>query len=292
MSWFRGHFCEEGTEFTKCLVPIQGGPDYDTETEWCLANYNATNCSSIRNEAQKSMGRNLLVFYTGLAGWSTVLVFLMILMVNSLEGIITRPIVQKSRETNVPAWLSLPTITNALVGAILLYSPSSLLSSGSGAESSWIGIVYMVAAGLFLVALLTGWFLSAYTIRNHGDKQTKNVAVIVMIFVMTSNVIMLATIFGASILFSADLINAPIDESQRGEVACGVDRGVSCTNCDATVHSERCPEWSLEDVTKILQTQLKQSATLAAIFILYAIGVLRFAVTLRRHLSLYQIDYV
>ena len=292
LSWFRQYFCAAGTASTKCTVPISGGPNFPTEKAWCLANYNATDCTTIRNNAQHHMERSILTFYTGLAGWSSVLLFFMVLVVNSLERIITKPIVQKSRETNVPTWLSLPTITNGLVGAILLYSPSSLLSSSSGAESSWIGVVYLVAACLFLVALLTGWFLSAFTIRNHGDKQTKSVAVIVMIVVMAANVILLATIFGASMLFSANLIHAPINDLQRGELACSVDRNTSCTRCDALKPQNRCPEWSLEDITKILQTQLKQSATMAAIFILYAIGVLRFAVTLRKHLSLYQIDYV
>ena len=103
---------------------------------------------------------------------------------------------------------------------------------------------------------------------------------------------MLATIFVASIMFSGNLLLAPIGESERGEVACFVDRGVSCTNCDALIPRNRCPEWTLEEVTKILQTQLKQSATLAAIFFLYAVSVLRFGFVLRRHLAMYQIDYV
>jgi hypothetical protein len=290
MSWFRKFYCEGGTYLTKCLVPI--GNEFESEEEWCLTKYNATDCEVIRDDAQENMEMAMLTFYTALAGWTSILLVVMLLMVNSLERIITKPIVQKSRETNVPAWLSLPTITNALVGSVFLFSPSSVLSSSSGSESSWIGIVYLVAAGLFLMALLTGWFLSVYTIQNHGDKQTKNVAVILMVIMMAANVVMLGTIFVASILFSANLLVAPIDESQRGEVACTVDRNQTCTQCDALSASDQCPEWSLEEVTTILQAQLKQSATLAAIFILYAVSVLRFGVTLRKHLSLYQIDYV
>ena len=176
MSWFRIHFCQNGTATTKCLVPILPNEELGSEELWCLENYNATDCEMIRDDAQDHMETVMLTFYTGLAVWTSILLFLMLLMVNSLESIITKPIVQKSRETNVPAWLFLPTITNAMVGSVLLFSPSSLLSASSDVDSSWIGIVYLVAAGLFLVALLTGWFLSAYTIQNHGDKQTKNVA--------------------------------------------------------------------------------------------------------------------
>ena len=266
------------------------------------------------------MDYSLLTFYTALAIWGICVLVLLMLMINSLERIISKPIVQKSRESNVPAWLTLPTTGCALVGAIYLYSPSSLLTSSSNSESSWIGVVYLVSAGLFFTAAMLGWFLSTFQIRNSADKKNKNVAVIIFIGklhqklnrtiivdtlhatdtfcsssitgVMAANTVTLATLFVASIIFSADLVNAPIDESARGEVACQIDRGASCTMCDAVLHRDRCPEWTLDDVTKILQTQLKQSATLAAIFILYAISALRFGFLLRKHLSMYQIDYV
>jgi hypothetical protein len=295
MSWFRNFFCEIGTSMSTCLVPIDGGAGFESEDAWCLANYNTDHCTQVRNDAQDWMQRLMLTFYTGLAGWSSVLLGFMLLMVNSLAHIITKPIVQKSRESNVPAWLFLPTVTNAMVGVVLRFSPSSLLneSSSAGHESSWIGIAYLCVASLFLVSLLTGWFLSSFTIRNHGDKQTKNVAVVAMIVMMATNVTLLAVIFVGSILHAAQLSNSPIDEGERGLVACQVDRGVSCTLCDEKNDAtDQCPEWTLDEVTQILQTQLKQSAALAAIFILYAVSVLRFGITLRRHLSLYQIDYV
>eukprot|EP00934_Nitzschia_sp_Nitz4_P002020 Nitzschia sp. Nitz4//scaffold35_size145790//96905//99466//NITZ4_003040-RA/size145790-augustus-gene-0.136-mRNA-1//-1//CDS//3329549154//2020//frame0 len=292
MSIFRDYFCEEGTENSKCLVPILGGEEFDSEDDWCQSFYNATDCLDIQEEAQSDMLGVVLQFYTGLAGWGTILLFLMLLMVDALERIISKPIVQKSRETNVPAWLSLPTLTNALVGLILLFSPSSLMSSSSGSDSSWIGILYLVASALFLIALITGWFLSAYTIKNQGDKKTKNLAVIILITVMVCAVLLLTAIVVASLLFSANLLETPVREGERGEVACVVDHGASCTNCDAEIPSNRCPEWTLDDVTTILRAQLKQSATLASIFILYAISVLRFGITLRKHLSMYQIDYV
>jgi hypothetical protein len=293
LSWFRVYFCKDGTVDSLCLVPIYGGEEYESEDAWCMDKYDSTDCTAIRDDAETSMEISMRIFYYGLGIWGCCLLILMLLMVNSLERIISKPIVQKSRETNVPAWLTLPTMGTALVGGMFLYSPSSLLSSSSSAdESSWIGGVYLVAAALFLVALLMGWFLSAFSIRNSSDKKTKNMAVIIIIGVMAANCVMLAALFVASIIFSSNLVTSPIEESERGEVACFADRSVTCTQCDAENFSERCPEWTLEDVTQILQSQLKQSATLAAIFIVYAISVMRFGVTLRRHLSMYQIDYV
>ena len=136
-----------------------------------------------------------------------------------------------------------------------------------------------------------GWFLSAFSIRNSADKKTKNVAVNVFIGVMAANTVMIASLFVASFVLSGVLIQMPIDDAARRKVACGIDDNVSCTGCNGELPGQ-CPEWEIEDVTRILQTQLKQSATVAAILILYAISVLRFGFVLRKHLSMYQIDYV
>ena len=294
MTWCRRVFCQDGTYDDKCVVPIDGGEDFETEEEWCVAMYGATDCMEIRDVAQDDMNTSILIFYTALAGWSSALLFIMVLMIHSLERIISRPIVQKSRETNVPLWLSLPTLTNALVGSVLLFSPSSLLTSSSGSDTTWIGVLYLIAAALFLIGLATGWYLSVFTIRNHADKQTKSIMVLVFIFVMFANVLMLAVIFVASILLSTNLISSDITGDEVDDVACRLDGDVSCTQCelDPSLGERLCPEWTENDVTRILLTQLKQSASLAAIFVLYAVSLLRFGITLRRHLRLYQIDYV
>lgn len=294
MTWFRKTFCPDGTSNDKCIVPIDGGQGFENEEEWCLEFYGDTDCADIRDTAQTDMNRSILIYYTALAGWSSALLFIILLMVNSLERIISKPIVQKSRETNVPLWLSLPMLTNAIVGLVFLFSPSSLLTSSSGSDTTWIGPLYLIAAALFLVGLLTGWYLSVFTIRNSSDKQTKSVAVIIFIFVMFANALMLGVIFVACILLSTNLITSAITEEQVDDVACRLDFDISCTQCDLDPSEDlrRCPEWSENDVTRILLTQLKQSASLAAIFILYAVSMLRFGVTLRTYLSRYQIDYV
>jgi len=62
--------------------------------------------------------------------------------------------------------------------------------------------------------------------------------------------------------------------------------------CDASDLSRMCLEWTSQDVSKIIQTQLKQCATLAAICFIYAFSALRFGLDLRRAQSKYQIAYV
>ena len=101
---------------------------------------------------------------------------------------------------------------------------------------------------------------------------------------------MLVTIFAGSIVFSINLVDVPISNEARGTIACFIDDDLTCTNCDRRIN--KCPEWTNEDVTKVLQTTAKGSATLSAIFILYASSALRFGFSMRKNILLYQIDYV
>ena len=201
--------------------------------------------------------------------------------------------VQKSRESNVPGWLSLPTIGCSVVGAVFRYSPSSVLSAHSGSSYSWIGTAYMACGVLFFITVMLGWFISTFSILSGRDKRYKHISVIVFISFMICTSFVLTVIFVASISYSVALVDIPIDEDQVENIACGVDTADSCSNCDGAIPNEPlCPEWSLEDVTRVLQNQTKGSATLAIIFFLYSFGALRFGFVLRKHVTMYQIDYV
>lgn len=129
-------------------------------------------------------------------------------------------------------------------------------------------------------------------------------------------------------MYTLNFVNI-FDEKNRGRIACYIDAAKSCTGCCADdelcgglISDQICPgtfnqnlcvphlisldlkriantflpcltlEWTSQDVSKIIQTQLKQSATLAAIFFLYAFSALRFGFSLRASVSKYEIDYV
>jgi len=222
------------------------------------------------------------------------LVILLVLAVNVLEGIITKPVVQSSRESNVPAWLMLPTVGSVAIGLTFLYSKSSVLSAQS--RENWVGVLFVVSGSSFLIASLLGWAVSAFSILNSRDKRNKHITVLLFIGCMVVNAALIAAIFIMSILLSTSLVNVIISEKERGRFACLVDDAQSCTNCsDRAFHDpsmRECPEWENSEVVKILQTQLKQSATTAIILALYAFSALRFGLALRRHVSMYQIDYV
>jgi lysylphosphatidylglycerol synthetase-like protein (DUF2156 family) len=214
----------------------------------------------------------------------------LLLVINTLESIISKPLVQKSKESNVPAWLALPAIGCLVLGSVLAFSASSVLSTNSESEVSWIGPVYLLTAGLFLVGAITGWTIKAFSILSVQHKRQKLAAILIFIIAMGATLVALASIFAASIAFSVNLVNVPIDDETRGDIACFLDQAHGCTRCEEEV--ERCPEWSQADVTGVLQTQAKSSAALAAIFLVHASAALRFGFGLRKHIIMYQIDYV
>jgi hypothetical protein len=317
MAWFREIFCAPGTANTRCAVPASESAS--DEFSWCLTNYGQIDCLSLRTHAQSEMERWMLPFYYFNASWGIFTIILvsadatsnpdcqlpivffvstvpfpssfqMLLVTNTLESIISKPLVQKSKESNVPFWLALPMIGCVVMGSVLAFSASSVLSTNSESEVSWIGPVYLLTAGLFLIGALTGWFIKAFSILSVQQKRQKLAAVVIFIIAMGATLAALVSIFAASIAFSVNLVNVPIDTETREDIACFLDQADSCSSCEG--ETNRCPEWSESDVTGVLQTQAKSSAALAAIFVVHAFSALRFGFGLRKHIIMYQIDYV
>lgn len=80
--------------------------------------------------------------------WGVLCALLLLLTTNILEQIITKPIVQTSRESNVPGWMSVPTIGCITTGSVFLFSPSSALVSGSSCVMThglgWLGFLFFI----------------------------------------------------------------------------------------------------------------------------------------------------
>lgn len=179
------------------------------------------------------------------------------------------------------------------IGLLYTFSTSSVLSTNSGNNTlAWIGPLYIATAGLFFLASIFGWFLSSYSILSARHKRYKLVAVVLFILVMVGVLASLIAIFSGSIAFSLSLVEIPISQSERGDIACFIDQANTCSMCDTDIGAMKCPEWTKEDVTKILQTQAKAGAALSAIFLIYPISALRFGFNLRKYILLYQIEYV
>ena len=100
------------------------------------------------------------------------------------------------------------------------------------------------------------------------------------------------TIFVTSLIYSLGILNPVLEKNDYQEVACAVDLSGSCTGCDQDVVSLKCPEWTENDVNAVLDTIMKQSATLAAIFLVYSLITLRYGFVLFHYVTRYQIEYV
>jgi hypothetical protein len=268
------------------------------EDAWCDLYFNSTDCSDIQADAQTAMSTVTYTFLVANGILGVVLIALLCLALTMLEGIISTPIVRQSKQANIPAWLTLPTLGCLAGGATLAFSPSSATIKETGSEVFWVGVAYISSSGSFLVAALLGWFISGYSVLNSRDKQHKKIAVSLFITTIILTIFFVGAIFAASVVFSVDIVDYGINDDDRGQIACSVDTANSCTNCfdknDINNRNEmrQCPEWTDSDILKVLQTQLKQSATLAAIFLIYAFSALRFGFILRSHVSRYQIEYV
>lgn len=133
-----------------------------------------------------------------------------------------------------------------------------------------------------------GWFLSAFSIRSNIDKQNKAKAALVLVMVLFINAFVLLTIMIASYVWSRNLKLSPFE---RGEIACAMNNN-QCTGCLNDIDAFRCPEWSYDEILNIVRRQLIQSSVMGAVFILYDVNVMIHALNVRKHLSMYQIDYV
>jgi len=174
LSWFRQIFCQDDSYNTLCVVPLSVN-----ETEWCSVHYNATNCTEIRDSAQDRtiFSLNCLYYFSG--AWALLLLFLvrksrftrralnesisksfvpsllllplelqLTLALDTLKRIITIPIVQKSRQYNVPAWLALPTIICSILGGFFSFGQlSALKTSSADITVKWIGPLYLATGG-------------------------------------------------------------------------------------------------------------------------------------------------
>jgi len=134
--------------------------------------------------------------------------------------------------------------------------------------------MYIVAGGLYTVAALLGYFISHFRVLNTRDKRIKILSVILFIVVLLLTLLVIGkirlktplekprlmdmhffahftnpfswcsgTIFVQSILLSSNVVDIPLDDQLRGELACTVAQG-SCSFCNNEISKPECPEWT------------------------------------------------
>ncbi len=290
LSWYRELFCDEGTAQGKCMVPVLGGVNFDDETAWCMEYFNnATDCEDIRNRAQYEFVVANYIYFTANGIGALILAALMWVTLNVLQAIITLPIVQRSKESNIPLWLTFPIIGSYMIGYVLLFSETSIDEVLE--DIKWMGITYMVSGGSFTLLALVGLVLKCYPVLNTTQKKVKLSMIRFFLVLIILTIFAVAVVFATSLIYSLSIVDLPL--TNYSQIACALDMEGSCTGCDSqSPYEEVCPEWSKDDVAKVLQTITKQSATIAAIFLVYALSTLRYGFVLFRHVSRYQIEYV
>jgi len=303
MAGFRKLLCESDRQ-CECAVPLLGNAG-EINLGWCLDKC-GSECGEYRETAITKMAAlSHTVFITN-AIVGLVLAALLMLALFLLERIISAPIVKSSKESNIPLWLTFPTIFSFL-GGIYFMSHSNLKGEEEGEQVSkqvlrhWvIGVCYITSGAAFLASALLGWFIAVKKVLNNRDKTQKKIAVYLFIGMMVMTIFAIAAILSYSLIDSSSIVKYGLSDEERGKTACYLlDAGGSCSNCNATQSNDtliedviKCPEWSEPDLLKLTQTQMKQSATLAAIFIIYAFTSLRFGFTLKTLVSRYEVDYV
>jgi len=289
MAWFRYSLCEPRDTFNSlCAMP--DFPDKTEEEQWCLDQYSSTECSKIRNAAQSKAERYILWFYAANGVWALVAISISYLVLQTLQNMISPSLVQKSREGNIGLWLSIPTLGSAAVGIALAWAKTSALNVDEGeAKGRWIGPMYIAASSLFALASLLSLLIARLSIYNTAQKWRKFLAIFCFIIVSVLLVVFLVIIFVGSIYLSSYLRGATVPDNARGSFACAVDKGRSCTMCDAS--SGQCPEWTSNDVLRVLRSQTKASASLSGIYLIYTWKIIQFGVNLWKVNQSYQIGF-
>ena len=100
------------------------------------------------------------------------------------------------------------------------------------------------------------------------------------------------SVIAASIVASIHFDYYPISDDVRGSLACSFDTASGCSYCGNRIDERECPEWTTDEVTRLVQSEYKLITVLAVIFIMYAISATRYGMLARKHISLYQVDYV
>ena len=176
-----------------------------------------------------------------------------------------------------------------MVGYLLLYAHTSV--GEVFRDANMIASAYLVGWGLFTPAAILGLVLKLYTVPNIRLRRIKQGVVIAFVPTIPKTMLSPTTIFTTILIHSLRFVNLP--EEDFREMACVPDVSGGCDGCSREdPPAGKCPERTDDDVRRVPETIVKQSAALAAIFLVYASIAPRYGSLLFRHASRYQIKYV
>lgn len=277
-------FCNPSrTADNKCIAPLVdgtifrslGNDTFESTSDWCLENYNATDCEDIRDAAiddAVDWGTSFIIadMVIGLIG-----LILMGMCIYYCVEIVSVQILTQSM-LDVINWLLLLPIGSSILQAIGFWHIQDY-----SLQYTWLPNVYVASAVAQVVALPLGIVSGRLKSRKLLNTYITLVILIICSYALS----------GALGWFLAKQVVDGWKPSSRevNEIACR-SRLPGCTGCD--LDPAECPEWDEGEVTTLLSLDFRLTGMVSCCSILYFIGALIVAFLVENSLKNYQSDFV
>jgi len=212
----------------------------DPSLEWFRDRYCEKPCNTQEEEymAEQNLSREMrVIFYCNFV-LGMVIALLLFLTMQLLENIVSSPVIRRSKEINISAWLLLPCAGSAWAGWTLRFAEYSSLFLLGLESVQWIGIMYLVVSGAFAIAILFAVYIGVKPVLSPGDKKRKQLAIFLFIIFMIAASLACIAVFSTSLLYSSKIVDINIPNSAINKVNCLIYNHICCLN-----KTESCPEW-------------------------------------------------
>ena len=274
-------FCPD-TFDTKCLAPILGGQDFDTVDDWCMFNYNATDCYSIRQTAQTealTWGKQLTLIQASVCLLNIVQILGSVFL---CVRILTAPVITQSMNDVINYLLLLPIGGCAGTGAYIWWMRSKNI------PYNWLCEFFIAMAVVQVIQVPLG--IAAGRMKD----QRLLTVYIALVLIVTFGV---ASAGVVCIIFSVFLPRTYQPTlSEAADIAC--DRNfIGCCCCQdhslrSVTTNERCPEWTVTEVVNLTVLDVKIAGVVAFLCLMYLFGALIVAGLLRENLKNYKSEFI
>lgn len=285
----RSLFCSPmSTARTKCRAPLEPESLVDdmyiinnstgfSVEQWCINNYNATDCASIRDNAIDDAvlwaGRVLIVIT--IVGFITLIV--LGFSVYTSYRILTSPVITQSMMDVINYLLLLP-IAGCLYEAYTFWWFRRI----ENLDYTWLPVLWVALGAAQIVCLplgiIAGRIKSRKLLRGY----------IVLSLVITGGL----ALAGATGWAVAKIVLNDYNPSSEflGELAC-VERSLpGCSEC----HEDppECPEWNQFEVLSLISLEFNFAGMVSTVSTLYLVGAIIVALLIENNLKNYKSDFI
>lgn len=281
-SWLRSLYCRpQSTASGKCLAPIVANV-----TDWCVANFNSTDCSTIRREAVVRTESLLQTLTLSLGLVEIVTIILIFVSIYMCFKILTPPVITQSMNDIINYLLLLPMAACVGLSWYLLQFAN---------QSTYFEIL----AYLF-IALAVGQVIALPLGIAAGRLKSLT---LISFYVLLIFMITMGYLGGAimGLLFAKKIFDGNQQPTllQTENIACQKTLGCCCCNQKGASENRnhtmitgttfnRCPEWTNTEIITLLSLDLKISAFVAIVSVIYLTGALTVGLIVWQNLRNYK----